>query len=162
MAELLYVLPDVGDAVTNTTTETSLGSVTLTSVRGSSGDQGRRVVRFDLLTRTTSFAGAGSGLTLRLKFGGTTVVTTALVTQAVGDVCAMHGSITVRYDGTAIVQVWATDSDASGTLNPKLYTSIVATVGLTPTLDITAQWDTLSASNSVQLEQLNVWDGIRG
>lgn len=161
MADIWVALPVAGTALTNTTTETELGSVTLLEVGGSSGAQGKRLVRFDLLTRTTG-ASPGGGLTLRFKVAGTTVVTTGIVTQAASDVCAMHGSMVVRYDGTAIVQVWATDSDASGTLNPKLYTAVIATVGLGPTLSVTGEWSGADVANVVQLESFNVWDSYRG
>lgn len=159
MGELLYALPDAGTALTNTTTETALGSVTLTAVRGSSGAQGRRVIRFAALTRTTATSG-GPTLTIRLKFGGTTVHTTSAVSQLPNDVCFIEGNIIVRYDGTAVVMVQVTEPDGAP-LSAQFSGAVIATVGLSPTLEITGQWNVASVSNSVQMELLNVWDSIR-
>lgn len=156
MLQRLSVLPTAGTAVAASAAETDLASVTLPTHRSG----GRRVIRFEGVTRTT--ASTGLAVTLRLKYNGTTVFAKSSKAQSAGYVFVIEGSIVQRHDGTAIVRATITDSDSSGALTPVAYASIVsATYPTEPVVALTAQWAAATVGNSIQAESFVVRDEVR-
>jgi hypothetical protein len=157
----LAVAVAAGTALTNSTTETVLGSTTLPANLLTSGT----VIRFTALARVTANASTTT-LTTRVRLGATTLTGTAIyatsaIDTASGDYCLIRGEIVARDVPGATANLIALGEVAvPGTLSMvpwKMNAATFATNG-NLLLEVTGQWSAADA-NSVQLESLTVFVG---
>jgi hypothetical protein len=111
---LLSVLTAAGTPVTDTTAETSMGGYTFPANFWQAG----KVVKFSGFVRTTA-SDSTDTLLVKVKIGSTTLITTAAVDVADGDVCAFSGVLACRNNpgatSTIVAQGFYGPADASGT-----------------------------------------------
>ena len=165
--DVIEVLPDVEDlgkieaataassAVTNTTDETTLNSVTLESGVLQKGD----VIRVRAQGIATSTNGTDT-LNIKLYVGTEEIVETGAVDVADDDIWLIDADIVVRADGASgsLVAAGVVALGVEGTVTAKPFKKAVASEDLSGavTIKTTATWSAASASNSCREDVFNV------
>lgn len=163
---LLSLLLAAGTALSNSTTETVLGSVELPA--GSL--QANKVYQVRYSVRVTA-QNSTDTLRVRLRVGpttltGTAVADSAAVDAAVDDVVVGAVDIVPRSgnpstSGTVVAKGVATTLGAAGTVTARAAHAIVSsldTKGATQRIEVTGVWSVANAGNSAQLESLEVYE----
>jgi hypothetical protein len=161
---LLYALLAAGTALTNSNTETVLGSYEFPAHFFQAG----KVVQFEALVRSTA-TNATDTLVVRVRFGattltGTALITTATVDQANDDICVVRGTLICRDADSSSGLVFlggGNDADATGQA-ARNFAAILSSVDTTGALklEVTGTWSVANAGNSCQLEALNIYEGM--
>lgn len=156
---LLYAATAAGTTLTNSTDETSLGSYTFPANFFQAG----KVIRFSGLVRTAS-SNSTDTLVVKVKFGATTLITTAAIDQANGDICSFSGTITCRAAGSSVTVAgngFYGPADASGTAALE-WGAVASSVNTTATiaLDVTGTWSVAHADNQCALQALVIEEMI--
>ncbi len=152
-----------GSALTNSTAETVLGSVTLPADFCQNG----KVIKFSAVVQATA-TNSTDTLQVIARFGPTTLTGTAIATSdaidvANADMCFVQGEITIRdadSSGTFVSAVHVTGPDASGVDATEAHHTVTSSVDFTAALllEITGTWSVANAGNSCRLESLNVYE----
>jgi hypothetical protein len=147
-------------ALTNSTSDTAIGTVSFPAGYFVDG----KVIQFVAIVRSTATTSTDT-LVVKAKFGGTAFFTSTAVDQADNDICVIRGSITVRdadSSGTVWCEAIGPNADATSTLATYAHAASIASLDFTAalTLVISGTWSAASASNSCQLEVLNVYASV--
>lgn len=158
----IYTLP-AAVTVTNSSAENVFKSYTFDANSFQAGKS--YMVRW--LTRTTAQNGTDT-LTVRARFGSantisdTAIFTGAAIDQEVSDVSAGSVVFTTRSAPGASVSViaegMATESDAPGTPMKSIGSVLSLNTNAALYLNLTGQWSAASASDSAQVEVLEVFE----
>lgn len=152
-----------GTALTNTTSETVLGSVSFPA----NFFTDNKVILFKALVNATA-TNSTDTLQVRARFGPTTLTGTAIATSdtidvADDDLCVIEGTIKVRdadASGTFISMASVNGPDAGGVDATEAHATITASIDFTAALllEITGEWGAASTADSCRLEELLVFE----
>lgn len=153
---LLYASVADSAEISNTVTETAFDkSITIDGTSLKVGD-----VLEILAAATLNSTNATDTLTLRLKVGTETIIATAAVDVADGDVGYIHAFVTVRAVGAsgALQGSGVQGLGVPGTVTAKPFVKAQAAEDLSggTAVTVTAEWSVANAGNKVELTQLAV------
>lgn len=166
-SRLLAASVAAGDTLTNSTTETVLGSHTFAADFFDAG----KVIEFEAFVSIPS-TNSTDELTLRARFGGTTLTGTAFIASAGVDVVnddvgLIRGTLVCRDAGESVevlgygdVALDAGGSIANAVADGEVMSAVDTTAALL--LEITGQWSVANASNQCALEGLVVREQVVG
>lgn len=158
-----YVMQAAGTALSNSNTETVLGSFSIPANAIGKGTVVR--IRFQGIA---TLGNSTDTLTVRLRFGTTTLTGTALITTSAVDVTNGGGDI---FTGFFELTSRAAAGAAAAIIGSGLYSDPAAVGGAFKTaylgstnfatngallVEVTGQWSVANAGNSCRLDQLNV------
>jgi hypothetical protein len=164
MGALKLISADVADGTThsNSTDEAVLASYVFPANFFTSG----KVIKFDCALEVPS-SNATDTLTVRVRFGPTTLTGTALATSSAvdsanSDVCAITGTIVCRdadSSGTIVAMIFLNDPDATGQATES-YVAEVSSLDFTAAqrLEVTGDWSVAHADNDVNSLIFNVYE----
>ena len=152
---LLYAAVAASSAVTNTTTETTMHSVSIPADTLRAG-MVLRIRAQGIATATNST----DTLTIKVKLGSTVVCATAAVDVANNDVWVLDTEVTIRTEGAsgtlvaAGLAVLGVEGTATARADMLASTAVDTTAAIT--VAVTATWSVASASNSCRNDVFNV------
>lgn len=155
-SETLYVNTADSAALTNTVTETAFDkSYTIPANMLKVGD----VIRISAQVLATA-TNSTDTLTVRLKIGSTTIISTGAVDVANNDIATITCELVVRTIGASGTFVGTGEQSLGvpGTVTSKPFNLVSTTIDTTATqaITVTGQWSVASASNSCKLTLLDV------
>lgn len=147
---------DASAAVSNTTAETAFDNSAAIAANSVVAGSVIRVVMQGTATATNST----DTLTIKLKMGSVTIVTSAAVNATDGDIFMITADIVIRTIGASgtLVACGTVSNGVIGTIAALPFLKASATIDTTAAMDITATatWSVASASNSCRMDVLNV------
>jgi hypothetical protein len=154
---LVKAITAAGTAHTNSTDEAVVASYVFPANYFQDG----KCIQMRCAVRATA-TNATDTLTIRIRFGPTTLTGTAVFTSAAidavdADICVMDVMATVRdadSSGTIVFAGFASPPDATGTAVVSIAPVPITSLDFTAAqrLEVTADWSVASASNSCQAE----------